>query len=163
MRRPDHSTWWLIGGSATLLIGMLWSLSNIQRYPAQRRHIERKHADLRQMAALHASRERELDAVRAFDHLPAGRPPDWTFLLREQAPGIAAEVRRRDSRDAWGSWQAHRMEVTFEPIPLNDLGRLLTAAEQQRPPWRLVEGNILAADQRPGAARATLVFEGLSK
>lgn len=163
MKKPEQSIWWLIGGCVVLLSGILWSLSNIQRHPAQRRYIERKQADLQQMAALHESLQRQLDTVRAFDDLPSSRPPDWSSLLRDHAPDFPAEVRRRDTRDAWGPWQAHRMEVAFEHIALDALGQLMSAAEQQRPPWRLVEGNIRAANQRPGMARATLVFEGLSK
>ena len=163
MKRPDHSTWWLAGASLLLLIGGIWTVSTLQRYPAQKRHIERKIDDLQQIAAYQRAQKGDLAAVQAFENLPANRPIDLSTLLREQAPVVQSEVRRRETRAAWGDWQAHRMEVRLERVPLDVLGRFLSAAEQQRPPWRLIESNIVATEEQPGAARATLVFEGLAK
>jgi len=163
MKQPDQGMAWMAGACLVLLIGIGWTLSSVQHHRAQQTHIERKLADRQSIAVYQLALDRQLAAVRAFDELAADRPTDLAVLLRAQWPGIQAEVRRRDSVPAWGAWQAHRMEVSIENIALNELGRILAATERERPPWRLVEGNILAADQRPGAARATLVFEGLSK
>lgn len=163
MKRPNSGIWWLAAGGLVFFIGIVWTVSSLQRYPLQKQHIERKNADLQRMTALQAEQDRELAAVRMFEALPSTRPPDLTALLRERFPGISAEVRRRETLPARDDWQAQRMEITFDNIALAELGRFLAIVESQRPPWRLIEGNLLAAEQRPGTARATLVFEGLNK
>ncbi len=163
MKRPDKESGWLIGGMLIFLVGVAWTFSSLQRYPAEHRRIERKRSDLQEIINVQRAQEQELAAVRLFDQLPAPRPPDLAALIREQLPDSPAEVRQRETHPAWDAWQAHRMEVRFESIPVHEIGRLLTLAEQQRPPWRLVEGNIRAAEDRPESARATLIFEGLMK
>ncbi len=163
MSAPKTSRTWLATGFIVLLIGAGWTVHSLRHYSPHRLHLDRKLADLQRIASYQESHEEKRDAVRAFDALPAQRPPELAPLLREHLPGIRAEVRRRETAAAWGDWQVHRMEVSLDDVPLERLGFFISLAETQRPPWRLIESNIRATDQRPGHARATVVFEALSK
>ena len=162
--KPNVPVSWLISvAGLSLLVGSIWTVTTLTRLPGQRRHLQRKAADLHTIVGYQRTLEEHRDAVRMFEALPDKRPTPLVSLVREQIPDAAKEVRRRDARPAADNWQAQRWEVDLDNIPLNQLGVLLAGLESERPPWRLIEASIRAADRDADRARVTLLLEGLTQ
>jgi len=124
--------------------------------------LDRKTADLATLRRLAADQRGSQQALAPFEALTIKQPPSLTELAAKSLPGIAPSVRQRESLSAANGWQARRVEVKFDASAAA-LGNFLTAAEAARPPWRLVEFDLVAGVPAPDVVRVTLLLEALEK
>jgi hypothetical protein len=141
------------------LLGAALALHALTTLSADLRRLERKAGDLATLQKIAAEWRAALRATLPFEGLSSKQPVPLTELAAQQLPGVTPSIRQRETLPALGGWQVRRAEVKCE-APLAALGQFLLAAEQARPPWRLVEFDIAATEK---AARATLVLEALEK
>lgn len=153
----------LMTGAALLLLGVIWTLNTAAGFSAQSASLQRKQADAQTLEIYTRATANQRAVVALFDALERQRLTDITALVREAAPNVSAEVRRRESTPVWEGWTAQQIEIQLDNIPLPTLGRLMDTFTASRPPWSIVEGNLLALDHVPGHARVTLLVEGLEK
>ncbi|MEM7393242.1 MAG: hypothetical protein AAF492_12930 [Verrucomicrobiota bacterium] len=126
-----------------------------------RAKIDRKRADLEKLAALEKSGSGPRAYRGAFERLSETRPVDLGQLLDRTVPGLKARIRPDVARRAGGGWQTRTVRVEIDRIELDRLGVFLQQAESQRPPWRLVDCEIVAADE--GGGKVSLVLVALEK
>ncbi len=146
-----------------LALGFWLTVRSARKTPDYIRWIERKTEHLEQLQHMRTALRANHEAVAAFEALDHRQPPELSGLIRETIPGVAADIRQRETGPAAEGWTVRRMEVELEEAPLNRIGHLLYRAESARPPWRLVECDLLASDRNPGYARVTLILEALEK
>lgn len=124
--------------------------------------LDRKNADLVTLKRLAADDRASRQALAPFEALATKQPPSLTELATKAMPGITPGIRQRESQAAANGWLVRRMEVKFD-APAATLGRFLAAAEDARPPWRLVEFDLISGVPAPDTIRATLLLEALEK
>lgn len=153
---------WAATGVA-LALGLWLTAQSVRMTPDYARWIARKSGDVQQLYRMQSALRRDREAIAAFEALDPKPLVGLSDAIRQIMPGVSADVRQRESRSAIEGWTVRRMEVELNEAPLEQLGRLLYRIESSRPPWRLVECNLLASDRNPGHARVTLILEGLEK
>ncbi len=151
----------IIGALVLLATGLLWTIGTGQAQHAFRQRMDRRLQDLERLQQLRQAQARPLQVRAALEALPQGVPPELNRLLAEYGPDATADVRRRDTVSVGTGWQARRWEVHFDSVDLHALADWLRVLEQQRPPWRLIEGEWHSSDHPAGYARVTLILEGL--
>lgn len=124
--------------------------------------LDRKTADLATLRRLAADQHGSQQALAPFEALVTKQPPSLTELAAKALPGITPSLRQRESQSAANGWQARRVEMKFD-APAAALGSFLAAAEAARPPWRLVEFELVAGVPAPDVVRVTLLLEALEK
>ena len=124
--------------------------------------LDRKTADLATLKRLAADNHACRQTLAPFEALATKSPPSLTELAAKALPGITPAIRQRESQAAANGWLVRRSEVKFDAAPVV-LGNFLAAAEAARPPWRLVEFDLVAGVPAPDTVRATLLFEALEK
>ncbi len=147
----------------TLVLGVGLTINSIRITPEYSRWISRKMDDLAQLENMYRSLETYRRAAAAFCELEDRKPVELSDTIRRIMPGVSSDIRQRETRPAAKDWTVMRMEVELDEAPLEGLGEFLYYVESSRPPWRLVECNLVASDRGPGYARATLILEGLEK
>jgi hypothetical protein len=126
------------------------------------RKLERKTADLATLRRLAADHRGTQQALAPFEALTTKQPPSLTELAAKTLPGITPGFRQREGQGAANGWQARRVEVKVDAPPAA-LGAFLAAAGAARPPWRLVEIDLVAGVPGPDTVRVTLLLEALEK
>lgn len=130
--------------------------------PARMRTLGRRAEDLTALQQLRVEAARYDPARRVLSALPARRaeavPAAVFHGLAPEAP--APRVSVAAPQPAGEGWAVRRHELVFPEIGLDLVGRLVTACETSRPPWRLVEARVSALGA-VGRGSATLVFEGV--
>jgi hypothetical protein len=143
------------------LAGLFWTVHTLAATPGRLLQIYRKAGLITELRARQAGLTTAENAVAAFEQIAGKRPANLRELAKATLPGIAADIRPRETRSAVTGWSVRSADVLFGDIPLARLAAFLRAAEAQRPPWRLVECQIAAADR--GTGRVSLVLEALEK
>lgn len=147
----------------SFMAALLWTGLTVSRFSSLQGHLARKQDDLDALARMEQVLARDRAAIAPFNTLSETRLTDPSSLLRNMAPDVRAEVRRREAVEAWNGWQSQRWEIQANRIPMEKAGTLLTVLEVQQPPWRLIEGAWVASDTEDGEGRMTLLIEGLEK
>lgn len=124
--------------------------------------LDRKTTALATLRRLAAEQRGSQQALAPFEALASKQPPSLTELAAKTLPGITPSLRQRESQGAANGWQVRRVEVKFD-APVAALGNFLAAAEAARPPWRLVEFDLVAGVPAPDTVRVTLLLEALEK
>lgn len=127
--------------------------------------IRAKLSDLDQMRELQAGRAREEQAVAFFENLPGHAPVPLREAVGRLLPGFPSAVRAGEDRPAASGWVVRQAEITLDPVPFTEIGRLLAELQGDgtRPPWRMVECQIKTAEQGAGQGRVTLAMQALEK
>lgn len=130
--------------------------------PPRLRTLERRAEDMVSIERLRRDSSRH-DPMRALlatlPPRPAGETPASIFRsIAPEAP--EPRVNASSSQPAGPGWAVRRCELVFPEIGLDILGRLVTACETARPPWRTVEARVSGLGA-VGRGAATLSFEGL--
>jgi len=124
--------------------------------------LDRKTNALATLRRLAADQRGSQQALVPFEALATKQPPSLTEIAAKALPGITPSIRQRESQSAANGWQARRVEVKFD-APAVALGSFLAASEAARPPWRLVEFDLVAGVPAPDTVRVTLLLEALEK
>jgi hypothetical protein len=162
MNRPQQAHIWLAGAVLTVLLGLAWSLQTLRQYPHTRNQLKQQMA---QYERLQAMRTEKAAQAAWMDQLTAP-PAAFTNpeqILRDQFPRLNRQVRWIQEPTAGPAWQLSRIEIVLADAPATAIGHLLYVLETQRPPWRLIEGEVRAADSTPENVQARLIFDGLAK
>ncbi len=162
MNRWGTRIWWVVAW-AVLGLGLILSLQTARQQGAARQRLQRRQQDGEALHALLAEQAKPLAIRATLEKLSHDTPPPLRELLAAHGPAVPADLRRRESRTSAAGWQAQRWEVHFESVDLAALAKWLRILEWQQPPWRLIEGDWHHADHPAGAARATLIVEGLHR
>jgi hypothetical protein len=125
--------------------------------------VHRRLDDIAQLEVLKRGHAAEFAAVAAFEKLPSKTPPPLPRLLKEAFPGGGVAARHREPQPLMDGWALRAAELTFDEMPLAEVGRFMGTAAEDRPPWTLVECRVTASGPAPGTGRATLVLEALEK
>jgi len=147
---------------AVLAAGVALALYSLGALSDDLRKLDRKTADLATLKRLAADWRSSQQALAPFEALATQQPPSLTELAAKTLPGITPNIRQRESQAAANGWLARRMELKFD-APSAVLGNFLAAAEAARPPWRLVEFDLVAGVPTPDTVRATFLLEALEK
>ncbi|MCX6997630.1 MAG: hypothetical protein NTV49_11220 [Kiritimatiellaeota bacterium] len=161
-RTANHVPW--LAGAALLAVaaGTLLALATLSTLSDDLRRIRRRAADLDQLRRLEAGWRSDQLAVQKFEDLRTHQPTPLAELAAKNIAGAPPAIRLRESIPAAAGWTLRRAAVKLDDVRMEDLTRLLAAAESSRPPWRLAEFALTASDTA-GAGRAMLVFEALEK
>jgi len=151
-----------------LVIGMIIISLNVCLYTWKQskrlmRRLDRMNTTVLELQDLARTAQADQACLQAFEALPKKKLTPLSELLLSAVPGIAADLHEQPSEQAVEGWLQHRTELTFENIPLKAMARFIMAAEQERPPWRVAECQIIASDTKAGNGRVNLVMEGLDK
>lgn len=163
MRTKHAEALFLLLGVASVVTAVVMTVGSMLSVPERERHLDQLLTTLDDLARIRASLVDDEAAILRYEHLPETRPTDLAALAGRTAPGVAVDIQRREHKELGQGWVRNRMHVVFNQIALPDLGRFIDSAEQQRPPWRLVECQIKAHPSVEGAAVATLLVEGVQQ
>lgn len=152
----------LISGIVLVLVIVL-SIVQVRQAVQRRASMERKQDTLTQLEAMLEQQSAWQSALRPFEQLDTDRPPELARLLREQYPGLRADVQRVDQVTTWPGWQAERYRLSIDSLPGDTVGTVLYMLETQRPPWTLIEGQVRASSQQADQVRLTLIVEGVRR
>ncbi len=147
---------------AVAAAGVLLTLYSLAALSEDLSKLERKTTALATLRRLAADQRGTQRALAPFEALATKQPPSLTDLAAKTLPGIAPGIRQRESQGAANGWQTRRVEVKFDAAPAA-LGSFLAAAAAARPPWRLVECDLVAGVPGPDTVRVTLLLEALEK
>ena len=155
----------IIGWTAAvvLLAGVAATVQSVRATPEKTRQLERKVADLGRLRKWQAEHLDDLAALQPFETLKSREPVSLADLARKSFADARPDLRFRESRPAAGGWRVNTADVLLEKVRLPEVSLFVLAAENQRPPWKLVECSVTASGQSPGYGRAVLVFEALEK
>lgn len=159
MKRLTGEQLWLGAAILALLLGVALASHALLALATDLHRCERKANDLAALQKIAADWRVNQQALQPFEALSSKQPVPLAELAGRYLPGITPGIRQREALPALGGWQVRRTEIKCE-APLATLGQLLMAAENARPPWRLVEFDITAMEK---TVRATLVLEALEK
>ena len=162
MSRPASAPSLTIIALAVFAAGAALALYTLFTLSDDIHKLNRKTADLATLKRLTADDRISRQTLAPFEALATKSPPSLTELATKSLSGITPTIRQRESQAAANGWQVRRSEVKFDAPPVV-LGRFLAAAEATRPPWRLVEFDLVAGVPAPDTVRATLLFEALEK
>lgn len=151
------------GGLAVFVIGILLTVTNLQQMPEFTRKLETKVNNLKQLRAMRNAGGQYQAALGAFQALTNPAPVSLSGLAATCITNAVPEIRARDSHRLKNDWTLTQVEVIYSEIDLNLLSPFVTAAESQRPPWKLIECEIEALRPAGGFGRTVLVFESLKK
>ncbi|MBP7829360.1 MAG: hypothetical protein KA248_05540 [Kiritimatiellae bacterium] len=154
------------GASAALfLLGLLLAARAAWQTRPVAEQIRAKLSDLDQLRALQAGRAREEQAVSFFENMSGHAPVPLRETVGRLLPGFPSAVRVGEDRPAASGWVVRQAEIGLDPVPFTEIGRLLAELQGDgtRPPWRLVECQIKAAEQGAGQGRVTLGMQALEK
>ncbi|MCX7007357.1 MAG: hypothetical protein NTY53_08935 [Kiritimatiellaeota bacterium] len=142
--------------------GLVLALYTLSTLSDALHKLDRKTADLATLKRLAVDWHSSQQALAPFEALATKQPPSLTELAAKTLPGITPNIRQRESQAAANGWSVRRMEMKFD-APSAVLGNFLAAAEAARPPWRLVEFDLVAGVPAPDSVRATFLLEALEK
>jgi len=148
---------------AIFLTGILVSIVTIRQNLGLSAKIRGKKETLSQLAAIKQTRDRHQAALRVFESLSNAAPAALASLGHAAVTNATPEIRERESRNLTAGWTLHQMEVVFSEVELNQIPCFLHMAENERPPWRLVECTLASSRQADGFGRVTLVMEAVGK
>ncbi len=163
MSTANSQRLFLLMATIALVVAVVFSAVQLRQAGQRRASIERK---LDTLSRLEIMREQQVawqSALRPFEQLEADRPPELARLLREHYPGLRAEVQRLEQVAAWPGWQVEQYRLRIESLPAETVGTVLHMLESQRPPWKLLEGQVRASAQQTDQVRLNLVVEGLRR
>ena len=155
----------IIGWTAAvvLLAGVAATVQTVRATPEKTRQLERKIADLGRLRTWQAEHLDDLAALQPFEALKSPTPVSLADLAKKSFTDARPDVRFREARPAAGGWRVNTADVLLEKVRMADVSLFILAAENQRPPWKLVECSMTADGPSPGYGRAVLVFEALEK
>lgn len=107
--------------------------------------------------------ELRLASIRVHEQLQNPHPLPVSQLLANALPDAQCETRELQSAPTIPGWTVRRVEVSFPSVDTARLAGLLVAAENCRPPWRVVELAITALGESGSSAQVRLVAEALDK
>ena len=160
MNRDKIIAW---AAMAALLAGVAATVQSVRATPEKTRQLERKVADLGRLRKWQEERQDHLAALQPFEALKSPSPVLLADLAKKSFADARPDVRFREARPAADGWRVNTADVLLEKVRMADVSLFILAAENQRPPWKLVECSMTAGEQSPGYGRAVLVFEALEK
>ena len=149
--------------AAVLLAGVAATVQTVRATPEKTRQLERKTVDLGRLRAWQEEHLDDLAALQPFEGLKSTEPVSLADLAKKSFADARPDLRFRESRPAAGGWRVDTADVLLEKVRMAEVSLFVLAAENQRPPWKLVECSMTAGEQAPGYGRAVLVFEALEK
>lgn len=154
----------IMGGAAlaACTLGVLMTVQSARAMPEAAAQLKRKSADYAKLLAMAVQQEKLVAAQGVFEGLDRKRPVPMADLVQSVLPGVRAEVRPRDAIALAGGWSLRGADVTLEDVDFAAVSRLLGAAAETRPPWRVAEIAV-SASERPGAGRVSLMMEVIEK
>ncbi|NCC49748.1 MAG: hypothetical protein EOM20_00900 [Spartobacteria bacterium] len=163
MRVPHkQNILWILAGCLMVGAGYL-CLYTWRQTGVLTRKLDRLHETALQMRDLAATAQADRACLETFNALPDKTLTSVRELLLSAVPGTAARVNERAPEPMIDGWTLHRVDITFDTIPLKAMSRFIMAAEQERPPWRISECSIIASDKQAGHGRVSLLLEGLEQ
>jgi len=148
---------------AVFLAGILASIVTIRQNLLLSAKIRDKKETLPQLAAIKQTRDRHQAALRVFEALSNAAPAALANLGRAAVTNATPEIRERESRNLAAGWTLRQMEVVFSEVDLNQAPCFLHMAEQERPPWRLVECTLASSRKADGLGRVVLIMEAAAR
>ncbi|MDD5678227.1 MAG: hypothetical protein PHW60_09605 [Kiritimatiellae bacterium] len=148
---------------AVFLGGILAAIVTIRQNVLLREKIRNKTETLSRLAAIKQARDQHQAAVHVFESLSNAAPAALASLSRAAVTNATPEIREREARNLTAGWTLRQMEVVFSEVDLNQIPGFLLAAEQERPPWRLVECTLASSRKADGLGRAALIMEAVGK
>ena len=161
-RTTNTVPWLAVAALLAVAAGTLLAIATLTGLSDDLRRIRRRAADLDQLRRLEAGWRSDQQAVQTFESLRSHQPIPLAELAAKTITGAPPAIRLREAVPAAAGWTLRRAEVKLDDVRLEELTRLLAAAEGGRPPWRLAEF-ALTASEAAGFGRAMLVFEALEK
>jgi len=155
----------ILGALAVILLlaGLALTYGNIRATPAWVRQLVAKAAILHELRARERTHASNLAAAIRLEEERAYQPVRLGSIFELSLPSARPDIRPLEGRELENGWSLRRSEVILQAVRLSELGGALQAAEDSRPPWRLVECAVSASDQGPGVGRVTLVMQALEK
>ncbi|MBI2440952.1 MAG: hypothetical protein HYV35_06220 [Lentisphaerae bacterium] len=145
------------------LAGIVASVNALRQNAITRARISAKLETLAQLAALKQTHDRHQRSRQTFEHLTNAAPADLASLAGATVSNATPEIREREARNLVAGWTLRQAEVVFNEVDLSKVSGFLQAAENQRPPWKLVECTLLSSRKADGLGRAVLILEALEK
>ncbi len=149
--------------AVVLLAGVAATVQSVRATPEKTRQLERKVTDLGRLRKWQTEHLDDLAALGPFEALKSREPVSLADLAKKSFTETRPDLRFRESRPAAGGYRVNTADVLLEKVRLAEVSLFVLAAENQRPPWKLVECSMTASEQAPGYGRAVLVFEALEK
>ena len=148
---------------AVFLVGIVASIITIRQNLGLNAKIQNKKETLSQLAAIKQTHDRHQAAQRVFEGLSNTAPATLASLGRIAVTNATPEIREREARNLTAGWTLRQMEVVFSKVDLNQVPCFLHMAEQERPPWRLVECTLASSRQADGLGRVVLIMEAATR
>ncbi|MBI2437400.1 MAG: hypothetical protein HYV36_01100 [Lentisphaerae bacterium] len=145
------------------LAGLLASISALRQNAITRARLQGKLETLAQLSIIKQTHDRHQRSRQAFEALSNTVPVALATLAGATITSAAPEIRERETRSLVSGWTLRQAEVVFNEVDLSKVSGFLQAAENQRPPWRLVECALSSSRQADGLGRAVLILEALEK
>ena len=149
--------------AAVLLAGVAATVQTVRATPEKTRQLERKTVDLGRLRAWQEEHLDDLAALQPFEGLKSTEPVSLADLAKKSFADARPDLRFRESRPAAGGWRVDTADVLLEKVRMAEVSLFVLAAENQRPPWKLVECSMTAGEQAPGYGRAVLAIDAVGK
>lgn len=151
------------GALAVFLAGILASIVAFRQNLGLNAKIRNKKETLSQLAAIKQTHDRHQAALAVFEALSNTFPAALASVGRAAVTNAMPEIREREARNLTAGWTLHQMEVVFSEVDLNQVPAFLQMAEEERPPWRLVECTLASSRKADGLGRVVLIMEAAGK
>lgn len=152
------------GAAVAAVAGAVWfTASTLRSSPSRWRVLERKSADLQELRMLTAGGADGRTARRMLESLPVGEPSFVQNVAGRLLGEVDMDIQEAEPEALGEGWLRRTVDVSLEDVALEKVMHLITALEEERPPWRLRSCVIEAAGDRPGWGRAALKFEALHR
>lgn len=149
-----------IGILAIGLAGAAWTVRSLA---AARQSFAVNLAELDGLRRLESQLRPYLDGKADAEALVSTAPCEPRDILARIASGLHVEEGKEERAAIALGWTLRRKEFVFGPSPFSNVMAFVEQAEEQRPPWRMVQGTFRAATPDGGMGQTAVILEALEK
>jgi hypothetical protein len=154
---------WRVAALAAILVGLGSTWTTLRSTPKRWRVLERKASDLGALRSLQGGGGDPRAARATLASLPVAEPSFVQNVAGQLLGDMEVNIQEAEPEPLGDGWLRRMVDVSIARASLERVMHLITALEDERPPWRLRSCAIEGDETQRGWGRVVLKFEALHR